>query len=68
MLEKLPSRLRPTYEPVCPKCKLDMKGVNLIPGFDVFSSHIFRCSKCGNCEALFREGETAWRNSSNAKT
>ena len=26
MLERLPSRLRPTYDPVCAKCKLAMKG------------------------------------------
>jgi hypothetical protein len=68
MLERLPSRLRPICEPMCPKCKLVMEGINLIPGFDVVSSHIFRCRKCGNIETLYREGETAWRDTSTGKT
>jgi hypothetical protein len=57
MLEKLPSKSRSTYAPVCPKCKLDMKGVDLIPGFDVLSSHIFHCSKCGHGETVFQDGK-----------
>jgi hypothetical protein len=68
MLQRLPSRLRPTCEPVCPTCNLDMKGVNLIPNFAAFSRHIFQCGKCGHYETVFREGETAWKNSSTEKT
>jgi hypothetical protein len=45
-----------------------MEGINLIPGFDVVSSHIFRCRKCGNIETLYRAGETAWRDTSTGKT
>jgi hypothetical protein len=47
---------------------LDMKGVNLIPGFAVLSRHIFECRKCGHSETVFREGETAWKISSIGKT
>jgi hypothetical protein len=53
MLQRLPSQLRPIVEPVCPKCKVSMYGVNLIPGFAVFSNRIFQCFKCGHMEGVY---------------
>jgi hypothetical protein len=43
MLQRLTAYLRPTVEPVCPNCKFDMKGVNLIPGFAAGLSDLQRC-------------------------
>ena len=68
MLERLPSRLRPIVEPVCPKCKVSMYGVNLIPGFAVFSNRIFQCFKCGHMESVFPRSEATWRNTSTERT
>ena len=55
LLQKLPSRS--PVEPVFPKCKWDMRGVNLIPGFPVFSNCLFQCAKCGHSEAVYPEAE-----------
>jgi hypothetical protein len=68
MLQRLPPALRPTVEPRCPKCKLDMKGINLIPRFPVYC--IFQCAKCGYSEAVFPEAErnVVWKDTFTRKT
>jgi hypothetical protein len=70
MLERVPSRLLPTDdEPLCAKCELGMKGVNLIPGFAVYSKHIFQCAKCGHIQVKFESGrKAAWKDTFTGKT